>query len=84
MAPVVGGVAHGSVNALALEEWARTAHRQKKEPWPLTPIVARVLCDEFLFFVFLAEALKKNRSVRLWKKGPAKFSNVCFYSNSLK
>ena len=45
--------------------------------------IARVLCDEFLFFVFLAEALKKTRSVRLWKKGPAKFSNVCFYWNSL-
>ena len=23
--------------------------------------IARVLCDEFLFFVFLAEALKKNK-----------------------
>ncbi len=30
MAPAVGGVAHGSVNALALAERARTAHRQKK------------------------------------------------------
>jgi len=27
--------------------------------------IARVPCDEFLFFVFLAEALKKTRSVRL-------------------
>jgi hypothetical protein len=46
--------------------------------------IARVPCDEFLFLVFLAEALKKTRSVRLWKKGPVKFSNICFYSNSLK
>ena len=38
MAPAVGGVAHGSFNALTLAERARTAHRQKKEPWPLTPI----------------------------------------------
>ncbi len=30
--PLVGGVAHGSFNALALAERARTAHRQKKEP----------------------------------------------------
>jgi hypothetical protein len=45
--------------------------------------IAQVLCDEFLFFVFLAKVLKKTRSVRLWKKGPAKFRNVCFYSNSL-
>ncbi len=45
--------------------------------------IAWVPGDEFLFFVFLAEALKKSRSVRLWKKGPAKFQNVCFYSNSL-
>ena len=27
--------------------------------------IARVPCDEFLIFVFLAEALKKTRSVRL-------------------
>jgi len=27
--------------------------------------IARVLCDEFLFFVFLTEALKKTQSVRL-------------------
>ncbi len=27
--------------------------------------IARVPCDEFLFFVFLAKALKKTRSVRL-------------------
>ena len=27
---------------------------------------------------------KKTRSVQLWKKGPAKMSSVCFYSNSLK
>jgi hypothetical protein len=27
--------------------------------------IARVPCDEFLFFVFLADALKKTWSVRL-------------------
>jgi hypothetical protein len=45
--------------------------------------IARVLCDKFLFFVFLAEALKKIRSVRLWKKGPAKFSNAHFYCGTV-
>jgi hypothetical protein len=60
MAPAVGGVAHGSVNARPRAEWARTAHRQKKEPSADAHRIARVPCDEFLFFVFLAEALKKN------------------------
>jgi hypothetical protein len=53
MVPAVGGVAHGSVNALALAERARMAHRQKKEPWPLTPIVSPgffVMNFCFLFF----------------------------------
>jgi hypothetical protein len=52
MAPAVGGVAHGSVNVRALAEWARTAPRQKKAPWPLTPIVSpgfRVTNFRFLF-----------------------------------
>ncbi len=64
MAPAVGSVAHGFVNAFSLAERARTAHRQKKEPWPLTPIVSpgfRVTNFCFLFFVFLTEALKKNK-----------------------
>ena len=45
--------------------------------------IARVPCDKFLFFVFLTEALKKTRSVRLKKKGPAKKQTVGFYLNSL-
>ncbi len=54
MAPGVGGVAHGSVNALTLAERARTAHRQKKEPWPLTPIVSSGFCvTNFSFLFFL-------------------------------
>jgi len=32
--------------------------------------IARVPCDEFLFFVFLAEALKKNTVCRLKKRVP--------------
>ena len=32
MAPAVGGVAHGPVNACPRAERAQTAHRQKKEP----------------------------------------------------
>jgi hypothetical protein len=65
MAPAVRGVDHGSVNALTLVEWAQTAHRQKKEPWPLTPNVSpgRVQCDKFLCFVFLAKALKKKQGL---------------------
>ena len=38
----------------------------------------------FVCYNVLGEALKKTRSVQLWKKGPAKMSSVCFYSNSLK
>jgi hypothetical protein len=34
--------------------------------------IARVPCDEFLFYVFLAEALKKNTVCPVVKKGPAK------------
>ena len=45
--------------------------------------IARVPCDEFLFFVFLAEALKKNTVCPVEKKGPAKFCTFDFYSNSL-
>ncbi len=54
MASVVGGIAHGSVNALILAERARTAHRQKKEPWPLTPMVSPGFCvTNFCFLFFL-------------------------------
>ena len=45
--------------------------------------IARVPCDEFLFFVFLAEALKKNTVCPVVKKGPAKKQTVGFYLNSL-
>ncbi len=41
--------------------------------------ITRVPCDKFLFFVFLAEALKKNKVCPVVEKGPAKFSNVYFY-----
>ncbi len=59
MAPAEGGVAHGSVTGTdgpQAEERAIAANAHS---------IARVPCDEFLFFVFLAEALKKTRSVRL-------------------
>ena len=68
MEPVIGGVTHDPINARHRLERARTAHRQKKEPKPLTPIVSRVPCDEFLFFVFLAEALKNNTVCPVVKK----------------
>ena len=45
--------------------------------------IARVPCDEFLFFVFLAEALKKNTVCPVVIKSPAKFCTFGFYSNSL-
>jgi hypothetical protein len=38
--------------------------------------IARVPCDKFLYFVFLAEALKKNTVCPVEKK-------ICFYSISL-
>ncbi len=48
-----GGVTHDPINARHRLERARTAHRQKKEPKPLTPIVSpgfRVTNFCFLFF----------------------------------
>ncbi len=45
--------------------------------------LAPVPCDEFLFFVFLAEALKKNQVCPVVIKCPAKSRTVGFYSNSL-
>jgi hypothetical protein len=45
--------------------------------------IARVPCDEFLFFVFLVKALKKNTVCPVEKKGPAKSRSVRFYSISL-
>jgi hypothetical protein len=44
--------------------------------------IALVSCDEFLFFVFLAEALKKITVCPVVKKGSAKSRTVGFYSNS--
>ena len=61
MAPAVGDVAHGSVNTRPGAERARTAHRQKKEPWPLTPIVSPGFCVMNFCFLFFSEALKKKR-----------------------
>ena len=40
MEPFVGGVTHDPINARHRLEWAWMAHRQKKEPKPLTPIVS--------------------------------------------
>jgi hypothetical protein len=53
MEPFVGGVTHDPINARHRLEWARMAHRQKKEPKPLTPIISprfRVTNFCFLFF----------------------------------
>ena len=71
MAPAVGGVAHGSVNTRPrassrtgedgpqAEERAIAADAHRIAPVP---------CDEFLFFVFLAEALKKKHGLSGCKK----------------
>ena len=69
MEPFVGSVTHDPINVRHRLEWARMAHRQKKEPKPLKPIVLpwfRV--TNFCFFVFLAEALKKNTVCQVVKK----------------
>ena len=69
MEPFVGSVTHDPINVRHRLEWARMAHRQKKEPKPLKPIVLpwfRV--TNFCFFVFLAEALKKNNGLSSCKK----------------
>ncbi len=53
MEPFVGGVTHDPINARHQLERARTAHRQKKEPKPLKPIVSpwfHVTNFCFLFF----------------------------------
>ena len=44
----------------------RMAHRKKKEPKPLMPIISPGF--DFLFFVFLAEALKKKPDLSSCKK----------------
>jgi hypothetical protein len=83
MEPVVGGDTHDPINTRHRLERARTAHRQKKEPKSLTPIVSRVPCDEFLFFVFLAEALKKHTVCPVVKKKVPPNSKVWVSMNSL-
>jgi hypothetical protein len=71
MEPVVGGVTHDTINARHRLERARTAHRQKKEPKPLTPIVT---------LVFLAEALKKNTVCPVVKKRSRQIAKCGFVS----
>ena len=63
MAPAVGGFAQGSVSMHPQAERAIAADAH---------CIARVLCDEVLFYVFLAEALKKNTVCPVVKKGPVK------------
>jgi len=46
--------------------------------------IALVPCDEFLFFVFLAKALKKNTVCPVVKKRSRQISKCMFLSNSLK
>jgi len=76
MVPAVVHIAHGSVNTRHRLQRAWIAHRQKKVPKPRTLIVLPGF--EFLFFVFLAEALKEKPicPVVKKKKGPAKYSKV--------
>jgi hypothetical protein len=66
MEPVVGGVTHDPINARHRLERARTAHRQKKEPKPLTPIGSPWF--RVTIFFFLAKALKKNTVCPVVKK----------------
>ena len=69
-----GGVAHGPVNARPWAEQQWTAHRWQDDEL----FCARVPYDEFLFFVFLAEALKKNTVCLVVKKRSHQISNCGF------
>ncbi len=61
MEPFVGGITHDPINARHWLEWAWTAHIQKKEPRPLTPIVLpRFHVTNFCFLFFSPMLWKKN------------------------
>jgi hypothetical protein len=45
--------------------------------------IAQVPCDEFLFFVFLAEALKKNKVCPVVEKRSRQIPKLFFYLNRL-
>jgi hypothetical protein len=54
MAPAVGGIAHGSVNTRPRAERARDGPQAEERAIAADAHrIARVPCDEFLFFVFL-------------------------------
>jgi hypothetical protein len=68
---VLGGVTHDPINARHRFERVWTAHRQKKDKPTDAHRIARVPCDEFLFFVFSPRLWKKH-GLSGCKKGPAK------------
>ena len=71
MAPVVGVVTHGSVYASSSRTGADSPQAEERAIAADAHRIARVPCDEFLFYFFLAD-LKKNTVCPVVKKGPAK------------
>jgi len=70
-APSIGTGADGHGPQAEERAKAADAHR-----------IARVPCDEFLFFVFLAEALKNNTVCPVVKKRSRQIAKCGFLSNS--
>ena len=59
--PFVGGVTHDHINVHHRLERARTGHRQKKEPKPLTPIVLPQFRVTNFCVLFFSQSLEKNK-----------------------
>jgi len=57
MEPIVGGITYDHINARHRLERARAAHRQKKEPKPLTRIVSPGFCVTNFCFLFFSPRL---------------------------
>jgi hypothetical protein len=61
----VGGVTHGSVNMRPRATSADGPQAEERATAADAHRIARVPCEEFLFFVFLVEALKNNKSCQI-------------------
>ena len=78
MEPVVGGVTHNPINVRHRLERARTAHRQKKEPKPLTPIVSPGFHVTNFCFLFFSPRFEKKHGLSDCKKRSRQIENCGF------
>jgi len=78
MAPAVGGVAHDSVNTHPRAERARTAHRQKKEPQPLTSSYRPGSVWRIFVFCFSRRGSEKKHVCPVVKKRSRQISKCTF------